>query len=450
MRNLEIPMADPEDRTRLEGVSPDGRPRRQPPIIDVEAVEVSPDGSRATTAGSGAGARLRAVRQSLKRILTLLSLVKLSPLKLAIIGSVCVIAAIVAGALWIYLAPNGVDEPQRNAARPEAAVPNDAIDIAKPEAPLKAQPAQASPPPYPSPRAAEGGVGDLESRIAALDAKLAPLGERIAALERAVRDAAAAARAAGERADKVAGLLDAPPPYPPPRAGEGKEGSEEQNLAQQRSALEDLANRVAALESRQTTLQQKQDGLDRLANAMTTTDRAVRVATAAVALRSAVERNGPFAAELAAARSLGLDEKTLASLEPFAATGVPTRNELFRSLSALVPELRRLSMPPGRDLGYFDRLLASAIRMLNIRPVRDEPGDDPATIMSRIEFKMAQQDIKAMVAELDKLPAPARDLAQGWRTRALARQDALQSAQLIATASLAKLGEPAIRGPSPQ
>src|SRR5262249_60435516 len=120
----------------------------------------------------------------------------------------------------------------------------------------------------------------------------------------------------------------------------------------------------------QTALQQKQAGLDRLAKAMTPPDKAVRVATVAVALRSAVERNGPFAAELAAARSLGLDEKALASLEPFAATGVPTRNELFRSLSALVPELRRLSMPPGRDLGYFDRLQARAVRGWTVRPSR--------------------------------------------------------------------------------
>ena len=68
--------------------------------------------------------------------------------------------------------------------------------------------------------------------------------------------------------------------------------------------------------------------------------------------------------------------------------------------------------------------------------------------MSRIEFKIAQQDIETTVAELDKLPAPARDIAQGWRAKALARQDALEAARLIATASLAKLGEPPVRGPS--
>src|SRR5260370_8867742 len=42
VRNSEIPMADPDDRSRHEGVSPDGRPRRQPPIIDVEAGVNSP------------------------------------------------------------------------------------------------------------------------------------------------------------------------------------------------------------------------------------------------------------------------------------------------------------------------------------------------------------------------------------------------------------------------
>jgi hypothetical protein len=360
----------------------------------------------------------------------------LSPLPLAIIGSACVIAGIIAGGLWIYLVPDRNDWLQRNAAGPETALPNGVAErVAKPETALSAPSSQASPPPHPP-----AGEGALESRLAALDARLGPLGDRIAALERAVRDAAATAQVAGERADRAAALFEG-----------AKKSGDEQYRAQQHdaNALDDLAGRVATLESRQTALQQKQEGLDRLAKVMTAPDQTARAATLAVALRSAVERGGPFAAELAAARSLRLDERALASLAPFAATGLPTPNELFRSLSALVPELRRLSLPPSRELGYLDRLQASAVKMLNIRSVRDEPGDDPAAVMSRIEFKMGQQDIEAMVAELDKLPAPARELAQPWRTKALGRQEALESARLIATASLAKLGEPA-RGPSPQ
>jgi hypothetical protein len=181
-----------------------------------------------------------------------------------------------------------------------------------------------------------------------------------------------------------------------------------------------------------------------------TPDKAGRAAVAAASLRNAVERDRPFAAELAAARSLGLDERALSLLEPFAATGLPKRNDLFRDLSALLPELRRVSQPPGQDLGYLDRLQASAARMLNIRPVKDEPGDDPPTILSRIEFKMVQQDIDAIITELDRLPPQAKDVAQPWRAMATARRDAVEAARLLATTSLAKLGEPATSGSSPQ
>ncbi|MCL2430080.1 MAG: hypothetical protein FWD12_12705, partial [Alphaproteobacteria bacterium] len=61
-----------------------------------------------------------------------------------------------------------------------------------------------------------------------------------------------------------------------------------------------------------------------------------------------------------------------------------------------------------------------------------------------------QQDIEAAAVELDKLPAPAREIARPLRTKVLARQDALQAAQRIAAASLAQLGEPAVRGPLPR
>jgi hypothetical protein len=418
-------MQDPKDNAQPEGGPPDGRPRRQPPIIDMKAVEVSLDGSGATTRGSGSGANPSGATRWPRRVLTLLS-----ASKIAIIGSVCLTAGIIAGALWIYLSHDGIDGPQRDAASPEAAVPDDVTGrIAKLETILKAPPLQASP------------DKDLATRMAALDAMLAPLGDRIAALERAVRDTAVAARIAGERADKVAGLFD-----------EKKRSGDEQSSAQQYElrALDDLASRVKALESLHTALQRKQEALERVAKALTVPDKTIRVAIVAAALRDAVDRNRPFQVELAAARSLGLDERALGSLEPFATTGLPTRNELFRDLSALVPELRRSSVPPGQDLGYLDRLQASAVKMLNIRPVRDEPGDDAATVMSRIEIKMIQQDVEAVVAEMDKLPAPARELAQPWRTKALARQGAIESARLIATASLAKLGEPAVRGPSSQ
>jgi hypothetical protein len=417
----EIAMADPDDRMQPEGAPPDGRPRRQPPIIEGEAVEISPGGRPA------AASRLSGAWRLVSRLRALLP-------SWRIVAAVAagVAAVIVAGGSWIYLA-DGVGTTQK-AAGLEQAPSRDAVGEAAPRTPPAAPDRTADKP-------AESA--DLANRLAAVDATLAGLNERIAALEAMVRDTAAAARAAAERADKAARQF-----------ADARKSGDEREAAQQldRDALDDLAGRIKTLESRQMTVRQIQERLDRLAGAAGAPDKVARAVVVAAALRTAVERERPFAAELAAARALGLDAAALGALEPFAATGVPRRNDVFRDLSALLPDLRRAAAPPGQDLGYLDRIQASAARMLNIRPVKDEPGDDPPSVLSRVEFKMVQQqqDVDAIVAELDKLPAAAKELAQPWRTRALARRDALEAARALAMVSLSKLGDAAASGTAPQ
>jgi hypothetical protein len=422
----EIAMADPEeDRMQSEGALPDGRPRRAPPIIEGEAVEISPDGSPAWGG-----------------IRTLLS-----HRKAAAGVAAAAVAFIIIGASWIYLASDGGGARPQTAAGPEPVASSNAAGSAAGATAPETAARTAAPS---GTAAAADKTADtrelesrLESRLAAVDATLATLNERVAALDRIVRDATAAARAAAERAEKSARLLE-----------EARKNGDEQEAAQQidRSAMDELGSRIKALESRQMTLRQVQEKLDRLASTAGAPDKDVRLALAAAALRNGVERDRPFAEELAAARKLGLDDGALAALEPFAATGLPRRNELFRELSALLSGLRRVSAPASQDQGYLDRLQASAARMLNIRPVKDEPGDEPATVLSRIEVRMVQQDIDigGIVAELDKLPAPAKELAKAWRTRALARREAIEAARSMAAGSLAKLGEAATSGSSPQ
>jgi hypothetical protein len=439
----EIAMADPEDRMQPEGAPPDGRPRRPPPIIEGEAVEI--------TDGSASGARPSGAGLLLSRLSTFV------PSRRVVAAAAAGILAATVGAVsWIYLSSDSGSAPQQSAARWESAPAGDVAGRAT--SAVGAETVARMPPAAPErtagSKASDGGSddgrardtrelegrlqGQLLERFAAVDAALAALTDRVAALDRMVRDSTAAARAAAERTERTARLLD-----------EAKKSGDEHDAAQQldRGALDDLAGRIKTLESRQMTIRQIQERLDHLASATGSPDKAVRAAVAASALRNAVERDGrPFAAELAAARALGLDEGALAALEPFAAAGLPKRNELFRNLSALLPELRQAAAPPTQDLGYLDRMQASAVRMLNIRPVKDEPGDDPATVLSRIEFKMVQLDIDGIIAELDKLPAKAKDAAQPWRTRALARRAAVEAARQLATASLARLGEPAAGG----
>ncbi len=422
-------MADREDRMQPEGGPPNGRPRRQPPIIEGEAIEISDN-------GSPAGAHRSRMRYLLSGLMA-----ALRSWKLAAAVAAGVLAAVIAGATGVYLASDGGGTPPQKATGVEPAPSGDVAvrgtGVAGPETAARM-------PLAPPDRAADkttAEVKELENRLAAMDTALTAINERIAALDRTVRESVVASRAAAERADKVAHQFD-----------EAKKSGDEQEAAQQldRGALDDLASRIKAIESRQMTIRQIQERLDRLASTAGSPDKTVRIAVAAAALRNAVERDRPFTVELAAAKTLGFEEGVLAALEPFAATGLPRRNDLFRELSALLPELRRLSAPPGQDLGYLDRLQASASRMLNIRPVKDEPGDDPPAVLSRVEVRMVQQDIDAIIAELDKLPAQAKELARPWRTRAQARRDALEAARLVATASLAKLGEPVTSGSSQQ
>ena len=422
-------MADPEDRIEAEGGPPDGRPRRQPPIIEGEAVEISGDGSPVappSAAASRAG-------QVLKGLLPLFP----SPRVAAAVAAGIVAVIIAAGASWIYFSTEGSVAPPKEAAS-VATGPSGITGRAASAAEVETARIAPATPDRTVDKATET---ELESRLATMNAGLAAINDRVAALEGSIRDSVAAARAAAERADKAVRAFD-----------EAKNNGDEQAAAQQldRGVLDDLAGRIKTVESREMTMRQMQDRLDRLGSAAGATDKAVRVAVAAAALRNAVERDRPFAEELAAARTLGLNGGVLTTLEPFAATGLPRQTVLFRDLSTLLPELRRAAAPPGQDLGYLDRLQASAVRMLNIRPVKDEPGGDPAAILSRIEYKMVREDFDAIIAELDKLPEAAKEAARPWRTRATARRDAIEAVRLMAMASLMKLGEPMTSGSSPQ
>jgi hypothetical protein len=425
----EIAMADPEDRIEAEGGPPDGRPRRQPRMIEGEAVEISGDGSPVApprAAASRAG-------QMLRDLLPLLPSGRVA----AAVAAGIVAVMLAAGASWIYFATDGSNAPPKGA----ASAATDPSGIAGRAASATEVETARIAPATPDRIVDKATETELESRLATVSAALAAMNDRVAALEGSIRDSVAAARAAAERADKAVRAFD-----------EAKSNGGEPAAAQQvdRGVLDDLAGRIKTLESRQLTMQQIQDRLDRLASAAGATDKAVRVAVAAAALRNAVERDRPYAEELAAARTLGLNDGVLTALEPFAATGLPRQNVLFRDLSTLLPELRRATTPPGQDLGYLDRLQASAVRMLNIRPVKDEPGDDPAAILSRIEYKMVHEDFDAIIAELDKLPEAAKEAARPWRTRATARRDAVEAVRLMATASLMKLAEPMTSGSSPQ
>ena len=275
-----------------------------------------------------------------------------------------------------------------------------------------------------APNALRQPVADpaLGSRIGALEGMIKPLNDSVAALTRRADEADAALRNIRSRVDTAAAAL-----------------AELQNAARASSAdhgeIVKLSDRVAALEKADRAV------ADQLAKSVAAagSDRPVRLAVAAGALRAALERGDPFAAELAAVKPLTKDALALSAIEPFAASGVPGGAALGRELLVLLPVMQRTAGSAPRDGGFLDRLQANAERLVRIRPIEEIPGEDVTAILSRMEVKAAHADIAGALAELAKLPPAVRAPALAWIAKAEARNKAIEASRRLAADAISAL-----------
>ena len=252
----------------------------------------------------------------------------------------------------------------------------------------------------------------LAGRVAASERELKSLTDDLAALRRRTDEMASASATA------------APPAAAP------------DNRAEIDAAIASLATRVAALER-----SEKSTAAAVAERPTTQADPAARLAFAAEALNSAVERGAPYAAELRTAKSLAPDAGVLAPLEPFAASGVPRAQVLAQELSALVPALTDAAGAAPTNDTFLGKLQAHAEKLVRIRPLEETPGDDPATVLARIDIKAARNDLPGALAEIEKLPPPARAKATAWADKAKARVAAIESSRRFAAAALAGLSK---------
>jgi hypothetical protein len=262
----------------------------------------------------------------------------------------------------------------------------------------------------------------LAGRVSALEGSIKPLSDSVGALARRADETDAAFRNVRGRIDTIAAAL-----------------SELQNTARATSAdhgeIAKLSDRIAALEKMDRAV------ADQLAKSAATagSDRPVRLAVAAAALRSALERGDPFAAELAAVRPLSNDTAALSAIEQFAASGVPSAALLGRELLVLLPAMQRAAGLAPREGGILDRLQANAERLVRIRPIEEIPGEDTTAVLSRIEVKAAHGDIAGALAELAKLPPAVRAPALAWIAKAETRAKALDAGRRLAADAIAAL-----------
>ena len=253
----------------------------------------------------------------------------------------------------------------------------------------------------------------LAARLAAVETAvkdIKPAGDQLADLDRRVAAAETAVHAARERADAAAkaaasAIADAQPRAPAQDST--------------RTDLAALTARVASLEATTKSL------ADKLAKSTSAPAGAAGDAVAALALRFAVERGTPYAAELAAIDPAVAGKAALDALTPFAQHGVPDAVTLARDLAALLPAARAAAAPPAQDESLLERL------HVHVRPIGTPAGDTPDAVLARLETAAAHADLAAALAEIAKLPPPAQAPLAPWTKRVEARNAALAAATAL-------------------
>jgi hypothetical protein len=248
--------------------------------------------------------------------------------------------------------------------------------------------------------------------------------ERLSAADNAMRSLGIALAALGKRSDEIAARAEAA----------------EKAVAELRDTVQGLAGNAARLNAGDVDALQKRIASLEQAVKGSGGDKAARLALTAVALRDAVMRGAPFTAELEEARALGAEERSLAPLVPFAAKGVPAPATLAQDLRAVMPAMVKESGAPAPAGNFLERLQANAAKLVRIRPVDAPVGDDPSTVLARIEVEAARADIDAVLIDLAKLDTATRAPAREWIGRARARQAAIAAARQLTVDTMRVLG----------
>ena len=358
--------------------------KRPPPTIDLAASDVSED-TRAQASSNAADAPPRASRFTIATILPPLA------------GALA--ALVVMGILW--------------AAGLIGSEPQQAVTVAP---------------------AVTSGLNDLSDRIGKVETRLSStpptdsaLRARVDTLESAagtLRDQTAALRKQVDAATVTLNALKSTP-----RAGDAAPD------------LTALTERLARLEQAVRALPEKSQ-----ATAVANDDIRPRRLVIATVLETKVRRGEPYAAALAAAKSVADDKTALAPLDAMADTGVPTDVTLAKDLLALLPQLapsqQTSSEPQGEPIGkgLLGQLASKLVRVERVGASSDVPPDASAQLQA-ISAAARQNDIRKARAEIDKLPPDTRTKLQPWLDRVDARDTALKASAAFTSSALATMSK---------
>jgi hypothetical protein len=390
-------MAD--DELKDAGGPETGRPKREPPTIDLQASEVSGETRAAAEAKAEAASEARAEAASQSEQIAGAPSKPISPWVVAPFSG-AVAAALVIAVGWMLGWPK-----------------------------VQAPPA--------APQVTASAFDDLGQRVAGLEAKTgkpaAPVSDPAAASRIDTLDKSLAALrgdVASQRAqsDKLASAINDLKSAPRDSAG---------NVD-----LSALTGRIVELE-RKAQAQGEARESEKAAEAKPADDVALRRVVAAALLDVAVRHGDPYAETLKVAKSLSTDPDKLKPLDSFAEKGVPSPPQLNRELLTLVPKLSPSADTATTGTSIVDRLQAGASKLVRVERT-DTSGNDRGAIVARVTAAALRNDFGEARRDLAALSPADRVPAQAWLDKAAARDAALAASRQFADdamASLAKAGQ---------
>jgi hypothetical protein len=157
----------------------------------------------------------------------------------------------------------------------------------------------------------------------------------------------------------------------------------------------------------------------------------VAVAIASAGLKAAIDRGGPFTAELATLEGIKPDDPAVKELKTFATTGVPSRANLVADFPKVADAILAAVRAEDPNQSLTDRLLSSALSAVQVRPVGEVEGEGPDAVVARMETRLTNGDLVAAAAEWEKLPDAAKKASEAYKKSLDAR---IRVEQLVGTA----------------
>jgi hypothetical protein len=147
----------------------------------------------------------------------------------------------------------------------------------------------------------------------------------------------------------------------------------------------------------------------------------IALSIAASALKAALDRGAPFAAELETFAAIAPEAPQLAALRPYAEKGVATRADIAAGTDAAAAAMVAAGKPVDENAGFLQNLMTSAATLVKVRPIGAVEGTGVPETVARLEAAVNQGDYAKALAEYGTLPeavkAAGADLAEKLKAR---------------------------------